>query len=152
MPRAGKVDAAARAARVVQLRALGIYSFEEIAKLVDPPYKSGSGAYEAYKRAIASEVTEATDEMRNNAVRRLDAIIRAHMPAALGAGGQDRDLKAAEIIMKADAERRKYFAGLEVPAEVNATVTNVTRDEFETWLQGAHAQWQLQQDRESQDA
>lgn len=105
-------------------------TFDEIARLVG--YKSRSGAYDAYTRAIQRDTVRDVELIRDTEIRRIDELLRAMFPQAL-----DGDVKATECVLKLMERRAKYYGGLEMPAVSKVEVENVTPDEFKAFMAGA---------------
>ena len=114
-----KAETLAMENRVMTLRLAGM-QFDQIAEEVG--YADASGSYKAYQRVMARTVQPVADEIREEEVRRLDRLIAAYWPRALGAGGSDPSPKAAEVVYKA-MDRRAKLLGLDAPVKQEVEVT-----------------------------
>lgn len=114
-----KAETLAMENRVMTLRLAGM-QFDQIAEEVG--YADASGSYKAYQRVMARTVQPVADEIREEEVRRLDRLISAYWPRALGAGGSDPSPKAAEVVYKA-MDRRAKLLGLDAPVKQEVEVT-----------------------------
>ena len=114
-----KAETLAMENRVMTLRLAGM-QFDQIAEEVG--YADASGCYRAYQRVMARTVQPVADEIREEEVRRLDRLISAYWPRALGAGGNDPSPKAAEVVYKA-MDRRAKLLGLDAPVKQEVEVT-----------------------------
>ena len=114
-----KAETLAMENRVMTLRLAGM-QFDQIAEEVG--YADASGAYRAYQRVMARTVQPVADEIREEEVRRLDRLISAYWPRALGAGGNDPNAKAADVVYKA-MDRRAKLLGLDAPVKQEVEVT-----------------------------
>jgi len=102
----------ARAAQVLWLREAGV-PFKTIAERLG--YRSESGAYNAFKRAMQRTIQEPADELRRLEELRLDALLRAMMPEALR--GSTWHVDRVLSIM----DRRAKLLGLDGPSQVEVT-------------------------------
>lgn len=107
-PRRRDANAAARAAKAMQLRILG-YGFQQIA--TECGYSDKASAYNAVKRELARTVQQPADELRTLEADRLDALLRTFLPKALKGDTWSCDRVLAIM------DRRAKLLALDVPAD-----------------------------------
>jgi hypothetical protein len=118
-----------RRARLIQLRLKGV-PYEDIAIELGYATEDSDGVRTARKdftracRAAAALEQEAADTWRETERQRLDALQAAYWDDAI-----DGNTKAAEIILKVIADRRKLL-GIDAPIQVDATITEVTQQDI----------------------
>jgi AraC-like DNA-binding protein len=105
-------NVAVREQQVLKLRTQG-YEFEEIARQTG--YKDKSGAYKAYKRAVAAIPKPQAQEELQSSLMRLNAAIKA-----LWAKVERGDTFAVERLISIE-ERRARLLGLDAKADQPAT-------------------------------
>lgn len=98
-----------RERRVLELRRAGV-TFDVIAEQLD--YADRSGAYRAFKRALARTLQQPAREVRDLEVDRLDKLMVAVWKKALGG-----DLQAVDRVIRI-SERRARLLGLDAPQKV----------------------------------
>lgn len=104
------ISAVEKQRRVLELRKTGM-SFSKIAALVG--YKSLSGCHAAFQKALRSTIQQPADEVRKLEVERLDALLEALWPEALGG-----NLHAVDRVLMV-MQRRASYLGLDAPQKVD---------------------------------
>lgn len=92
--------------RVLELR-LAHVKWEDIAQSVG--YKSKSGAYQAYERALKRTLQEPADEVRQQERERLDRLAQFWLPKAFDNTNLDQAQQATAILLKIMDRRAKYL-------------------------------------------
>lgn len=115
-----KVETHEMEQRVATLRLAGM-GFEQIAREVG--YADASGAYRAYRRVLERQITPVAEEIREEEIARLDRLIMAHWPYALGARGAEPSGKHADTVLKA-MDRKARMLGLDAPIKQAVEITN----------------------------
>lgn len=111
---------AERYAKVVTLRRAGL-TFAQVAS--ETGYADQSGAYRAWRAALAAIPREAADEARRLEEDRLDDLYRI---ARRRAATSDRALRECLRI----SESRRRLLGLDAPVRVTGTITSELDDEI----------------------
>jgi hypothetical protein len=113
-PTPRNADLAAKERKALDLRIAGA-TFDQIAEKLE--YADKSAAYRAVTRALVSTVKPAADELRELEVARLDRLLLAVWPDALGG-----DPRAVANVLKIIDQRAK-FLGLHAPTQVDVSAT-----------------------------
>lgn len=133
--RAEEVALAEKEAQAINLRRAGA-TYEDIARQVG--YSDPSGAYRAVQRVLRRTIQEPADDLRTLEGQRLERLMMAVWPLALGreirtADGkvtrEDPNLKAVEAARKIIADRRTLF-GLDSPIPVLGSGEDVDLEEI----------------------
>lgn len=117
-----------RRAQLIQLRLKGL-AYDEIAVQLGYTTPDSDGTAAARKdfvracRAASTLEQEAADTWRETERQRLDTLMASYWDDAL-----DGNTKAAEIVLKCIADRRKLL-GIDAPVQVDATFTEVTQQD-----------------------
>ncbi len=106
----GDLNARLRVRQALQLRMLG-FSYEKIAEQCG--MGSRATAYRAIQREFDRYQKPAVEEARHLELLRLDALLQAWMPRALG---PRPDRSAAELVLKV-SQRRSALMGLDFAAQ-----------------------------------
>lgn len=118
----------------LELRKAGA-TFDAIARQVG--YSSPASAYKAVLQALKDTCQEPADEVRRLELERLDRIMLAHWPYAIGSVPDPEnpgaklpaDVNAAELVLRI-TDRRAKLLGLDV-REVRQTISYAAIDEAE---------------------
>ena len=120
------IKARLRAVEAVKLKTAG-YSYDEIAAQLG--YASRSGAFGAVKSTVDAWESESVDQMRKQENARLDRLLKAHEPFAIGGDTGDKDpdtgervtldpnAQHADIVLKTIRERAR-LNGLDAPQKM----------------------------------
>lgn len=112
------LNAATRALAALDLALQGL-PYREIAKRAG--YASVSGAFGAVQRELQRTMQHKADDLRTLEARRLDALLVAMMPKALG--GDTWSVDRVLAIM----ERRARLFGLDTPPDAQMAAANYTK-------------------------
>ena len=111
-----------RRARVVELVVNGA-NFDEAAAEVG--YRSRSGAWRAFHRALADREAEAIDEHRALELARLDAVQASYWDEAVGG-----DVRAASLVLRC-IDQRARLLGLDQPGRASTVAASVIAPGYE---------------------
>lgn len=117
---AARVQAAERRLEALRLRRDG-YTYQQIASAlgvsVSRAHDLVTGAY----RQLREELSETADDALQLDLSRLDGLLRAHWPRAVGAGAEPPDPKSAEVVLKM-IDRRARLLGLDAPTKTEGSL------------------------------
>ena len=119
-------DTLEKEAKVLSLRRMGA-TFDQIAKQVG--YASGSGAYNAYRRACLKIIYEEVEETRKMEMDRLDNAQLRIMPAV-----NRGELQAVHALIRI-MERRARLLGLDAPIRHDVEVNYYDTDSIDSEVQ-----------------
>lgn len=105
--------------QAVRMRSAGA-SYPEIARAMG--WRTPTTAYNAVKRMLDETRMETVDQLRDVEGNRLDRLLMAWYPLAIGTGGYAPNPRAAEIVLRI-IDRRVRLYGLNAPEKIDITAT-----------------------------